>query len=243
MTDHHQEDDAPRRLAELLARVKTRGPATTDEEMRTHIRQLARQSEAQSAAMHLERRQLLANIPARYAAVTFDDWLAETPDQKRVKRYAESYATRFDELRTTGKSLLLMGGVGTGKSMLACVIGNAVLHRHQVEYRSVSEMHRLIRATYGKQATQSEVEVFDRLCSVPLLILDEICQSRGTEHEDQMLFDVIDRRYADTMPMLFATNGDGAAIRDRLGARLTDRIKEIATQLPMDWESHRGKKA
>lgn len=74
------------------------------------------------------------------------------------------------------------------------------------------------------------------------LISDEAGVQRGTETEQIILFDVINRRYRYLRPTIFLTNARGQALRDYLGVRTIDRMVERSIVVPFQWESHRTRK-
>jgi DNA replication protein DnaC len=77
------------------------------------------------------------------------------------------------------------------------------------------------------------------LGSVGLLVMDEVGVQYGTDAEKVLLFDVINRRYQDVMPTILLTNLDKAGLREYLGDRAFDRIRENGLLVPFVWESHR----
>jgi DNA replication protein DnaC len=223
-------------LEDYLRKFGQRGnaPGATREEIEAAFAEQARLDMKRVAHETRVRR---AHIPALYADTTLLNWVAETAEQKRIATAAIRYVRGFREHQ---KSLVMMGGVGSGKTMLACAIGNELLEEGtQVEYTTVSAMHREVKATY--QGAGKEGDVYHRLCSVPLLIIDELCAGKGTEAENAMLFEVVDIRYANRMPMIFVTNVDSDTLRAELGDRFVDRVKQIAHVFVMDWPSQRGR--
>lgn len=100
---------------------------------------------------------------------------------------------------------------------------------------------RMVRATWRRDSRQSEQEVIDTLCALDLLVIDEVGVQRGTDDEQIILFDVIDRRYADLRPTIIITNLNGAAFAEVIGPRIMDRLRERAVFVPFNWASYRGR--
>ena len=63
----------------------------------------------------------------------------------------------------------------------------------------------------------------------------------GTEGEQVILFDIINRRYQDQMPMILLTNQSKEGFKQYLGDRAFDRLREAGRWVAFDWESHRGR--
>lgn len=236
----HQQDEEPRSIAELLQNIASRGPAATEEQMAEHRAALARDVEM-SAVNH--RRDIYiarSRIPAKYLDARWSTYSASTAAQRKVAKIGSAYAERFGHFERPGASLLLMGAIGTGKTLLASLIAKQVMERVPALYMTVTDMHRWVRASYAKGSLLTEADVMEQLATMPLLIIDEIGASRGSDAEKQLMFDVIDSRYANQKPMILATNLDPDELREELGERMMDRLREVCTVLVFDWESLRG---
>ena len=49
-------------------------------------------------------------------------------------------------------------------------------------------------------------EVVDRLCSYPLLVIDDFGMERGTEYALEQIYNIIDSRYRSRKPLIVTTN-------------------------------------
>ena len=80
------------------------------------------------------------------------------------------------------------------------------------------------------------------LAGIDLLILDEVGMQYGTEAEQITLFDIIDKRYRDLKPTILLTNQNSSGLKQFLGERSFDRVKEECIWVTFLWASHRGKR-
>ncbi|ABM61422.1 ATP-binding protein [Halorhodospira halophila] len=183
----------------------------------------------------------LAGIPARYQTATFDTFEAVTEQAGRVRECCRRYTETFPERLQAGTNLILSGGVGTGKTHLACAMARRVIndHQRQAHYTSVSDAVRQVRRTYDRASEQSEQKVFDWLAGVPLLVLDEVGVQTGSEHERMVLFEVFNRRYSDMRPTVVISNLGYEELTGTLGERVMDRLLEDGTALQFTWDSYR----
>lgn len=201
----------------------------------------AAKERAREERSNLERVQQLisaARLPLRYESVTFDSYTTALPAQKRIlemcRRYTSSIASRGNP-----GWLVLSGRPGTGKTMLlSCMAVDLAKNHTRSHYTTQAAMGREFRATYQRGAERSETSLFDYYAQIPLLLLDELGAS-STEHTDRLVFEVLDTRYANNLPVVIATNHPRGAMPNVVGERLFDRLTEEAAFLAFDWESNR----
>ena len=184
-----------------------------------------------------------AEIPKRFRGCSFKNFVAETQDQKNALAIAQSFALNFPQHKHTGDSLIFSGRAGTGKSHLALAIAQAIMAQHTVLYLNAMDAIRMIRDTWRKTSVQSETGVLNWLGGIDLLIIDEIGVQHGTDSEQVLMFDIINRRYRDMKPTLFLTNLNTKGFSEFITERSYDRLKECSTWVTFNWESHRQAKA
>jgi DNA replication protein DnaC len=103
----------------------------------------------------------------------------------------------------SGASAIIYGEVGTGKTYFACAILNA---KGEGLYSTAYKLSMRIRSTYNREAGETELDVFEKLTETPLLVIDEVGRTKGSEHEYQWLSHVIDSRYGSMLPTILITN-------------------------------------
>lgn len=192
----------------------------------------------------IESRLSASGIPVGFRGRTFDNFVAQGQEMASALIVARDFAANFHSQHLKdGKFLVLAGQPGTGKSHLALAIAQQVLSTSTVMYLDVMDVIRKVRSTWGKEAKQTEDDVLRTLGSaIDLLIIDEIGSQRGTDDEQMILFDVLNRRYRDLRPTILITNLMGKTLTDYLGPRITDRMRERAVFVPFRWNSYRSKK-
>lgn len=185
-----------------------------------------------------------SGIPARFADRTFAGYVAKEPGQRIAMGVCRAYAEKWPEKAEQGGSLVLTGSPGTGKTHLACAIGNVVMTEHMsaVLFGTVSAMLRAIKQTYRKDSDRTEQEVIDGLTDTGLLILDEVGVQVGSEHEKLLMFEVLNERYQNMRPTILISNLAIGELEEFLGHRVMDRYRECGSVLAFDWQSHRGQR-
>jgi DNA replication protein DnaC len=198
-------------------------------------------ADAEAKQRRLESRLNQAGIPLRYRAKSFASFIADTDGKERALSVAMEFAANFAQHRKAGTVVVFSGKPGTGKSHLAIAIAQEVMSNGTALYTSAIDAVRMIRDTWKRDCPRTETQVLDMLASIDLLILDEVGVQYGTEAEQVSLFDIIDKRYRDLMPTILLTNLNANGMKDFLGDRSYDRLREGGIWTTFDWESQRNK--
>lgn len=194
---------------------------------------------AAAAQARQDRQRIDAGVSPRYARVRFDDYTVTTAEQAQALADAIQFVER---LKAGGcGSMILSGRVGTGKTMLASAMVNALLPEKRCRIATLAELIREIKDTWHKGSGTSETALLRRLADLDLLIIDEIGQQRGTETEMLLIFEIIDARYRNMVPTVLISNLDKAGIRDAIGDRAFDRLRQDGGKLvAFNWGSMRA---
>ena len=180
-------------------------------------------------------------IPKRFKDCRFDNFNANNEGQEKALNVAAAYADSWEEMQRRGAGLIFSGKAGTGKTHLACAIANHVLDMDvSAKFTTVTNMMRAIKSTYDKESEESETQVLQNLSDVPLLVLDEAGMDYGTDFNKTLLFEVLNSRYENVNPTIILTNLDATALRDYLGERVIDRMRDGGGKMvTFNWESNR----
>lgn len=202
----------------------------------------ARARDAELARAAIERALEVAAIPARFRDRTFSAFVADTDAQGRAFSAAKAYADEFERHLKAGTGLAFLGPVGTGKTHLAASILLQLAPSYACLYTTASNLVRMVRDTWRKDSERSEREIMRILGrDIQLLVVDELGAQYGSDGERQVLFEVLDRRYAEMRPTIMIGNIEVEGLRDALGDRVYDRMRETHRVVPMAGESYRPK--
>lgn len=192
------------------------------------IHQAAEEADARREAVRdeSERRRALRMAEARIDAV-----LGTTPRILDLIRSGPKDTDATDAVKEWARAgswcLLLLGGVGCGKSTAAAA--------HAVEFTKANPKSRL--PVWARAVEASRMSAFgdsaeDRFASwreAPLLVMDDLGTELMTATWQQALDDVLDWRYQHSLPTILPTNLAAEEFKKRYGERITDRIREGGT--------------
>lgn len=194
----------------------------------------------QSRAVEINR--YACGFPKRFAASRFDTYRADHEGQQYALNTARGYADNFrQDAHATGACLSFMGTVGTGKTHLACAIGNTVLDAGlKVLYVTARQAVNAIKETWRRDSQTTESQALAKFLAPDLLIFDEVGVQFNTEAEKVLMFDIIDGRYGRMLPSVVISNLTLDGLKEYLGARSVDRLRENGGALvDFKWESFR----
>ncbi|MCW5876757.1 MAG: ATP-binding protein [Anaerolineales bacterium] len=140
-------------------------------------------------------------------------------------RQADSLEAAFNQAQHFARHmegwLLLEGGYGSGKTHLAAAIANfAVSVGLPAIFITVPDLLDELRFSYGSE--NGFEERFEEIRQAPLLILDDFGTQNATEWAQEKLFQILNHRYINRLPLVVTTNLSLDQIEGRIRSRLSD---------------------
>ena len=211
----------------------------------------SRDLDQRSKAVGIQRDRLLnerlldASIPERFMGCTLTNWNAREPAQVQALAACCGFVEAFDENFAVGRSAMLLGTVGTGKTHLGTAMLQAVIREHAHAglvglYATAGSIIRDVKATFCNRG-RTEADVYADLIRPDLLVIDEVGVQHGTDFEQQVLFEVINGRYEKIKPTIVVSNLGVTELRQCLGDRAVDRLRDKnGIVVVFRWASARG---
>lgn len=185
---------------------------------------------------HREMNRTNAGISKRNLYKTFDDYICTNEGQSKAKNDCERFVKEFP----SEKSMIMVGGVGTGKTLLASAMLDSLVDNNRCEIIKVIDLIRHLKSTWAKDSDNTEEDLIKYYCKLDLLILDEVGSQFGSDTEKLFIFDIIDGRYQDMKQTVLISNLDIDGIKDVIGERCIDRLREGGgSMIAFDWKSSR----
>lgn len=194
----------------------------------------------------LERRFRGARLPARLREQTFSrfslEWYApdrltplgtsERDNATYVLAKCREFVARATEDLRSATGLFISGRSGLGKTFLCSAICHALAENGIVPlYIVFSDLMTDIRATFQGDTPYSENELLDMARKVPVLVLDDLGAEQVTEFVDSRLFDIINYRRNEMLPIVISSNLSLGDVRQVYSKRIGSRLGEMCDPL------------
>lgn len=214
-------------------------PASIRETMRNGELVIVREPCETCQQDKLEARIMMAQsergVPDILLPATFDNFQARSRTEREAIQAARAW------VKNAVGSFVLIGEVGVGKSHLAASIlreygrGLFVTHR---------ELIRDIRGRYHPQKRDTSKPLFEQAMDSDMLVWDDFAAGMHTaKDEEHMVTDLLTERYNTGAPMVLTTNLDSTMLRDAMGLRNYDRLRQSAAAfMTLQGESQRVKR-
>ena len=196
-----------------------------DSDAQQHRKTIRRNGVIQKLAGEAQRLKESSNLGERFGNRTFGNF-----DPRRDRQSYEvchNYANDEEIFSKKRNGLMLLGGVGSGKTHLVAAISNALIDRGiPVLFATFSEHLEHIREEYDHTGQK---KYLSQMKNTPMLVLDDIGKERKTEWTQQILFDVVNYRYEHLLPVILTTNFNADELANHCGAAVWSRLYETCS--------------
>jgi len=139
--------------------------------------------------------------------------------------------------RTHQGWLLLFGGFGSGKTHLAAAIANVSVDLGiPTLFITVPDMLDALRFSYDDPDATFE-QRFEDIRSAPLLVMDDFGTQNATEWAQEKLFQILNYRYINKLPLVVTTNLLIEEMEPRIRSRLDD--PDLVTRVNITAQDYR----
>lgn len=185
------------------------------------------------------------NLPKKLDRYSFDNF-KQSDKNKLVLQNCKKYVGSWPDVG----GIIMLGGVGTGKTHLAVSICKNLCSRGVYCYlTTTNKIIRSVRSSWGTPkptddwgVVLTEELIIEKYVNHDLLVIDEIGTQYGTESERIIINEIINDRYEMDRPTILIGNVSFSEAEKILGARVIDRVKDNGEVMFFEWDSYRKTK-
>ena len=177
-----------------------------------------------------------SRLSARYLDKKFTNFML-SDDNRAAFLVCKSYADRIP--RDNG--LFLSGPTGTGKTHLAvAVLQESLLKGHSGLFVTMPDFLDEIKSSFAPGAEKSDI--MNEAKKTSLLVLDDVGTEKLTDFVAEQMFTLINHRYVNKLPTIITSNLDISALADRIGPRVSSRLREMCSGITLNGADYRVRK-
>jgi DNA replication protein DnaC len=142
-------------------------------------------------------------------------------DEARAIHHAHRESIRFAQ--DPKGWWIIAGDTGRGKTRLAAAIANYCRDSgSRVIFAVVPDLLDWLRVSFSPENTSTFDEQFEKVRTVPLLVLDDLGSQTTTPWAQEKLFQLLNYRYNAALPTVITTNATVGQLETRIRTRITD---------------------
>lgn len=171
------------------------------------------------------------NLGRRFINRTFENFQIAGNRQAFLK--AREYVDNFE--KAEGQGILFIGNAGTGKTHLAAAIVSHLIREKSVPaiFITAIELFGLLRDF------DNQKERLKKIKNVPLLVLDDLGKEKITDWNREKLFEIVNARYEDYLPIIITTNDNPRELECNVGEAIYSRLCEMCSLVVMKGKDFR----
>jgi len=180
----------------------------------------------------------------RYAECSLENFAVGVESQRKAIETLTAYRSSIAERIREGEGLILFGPKGTGKDHLLCGLVRSVISAEKsIQWANGLDLFGDIRD--GMTNGDTERSLIDKLTTPDVLYLSDPLPITGplSPHQANVIFRILDKRYANRRPTWVSVNVTGGAeLEERIGPQNADRLRDGAIAIHCNWNSNRKAK-
>lgn len=198
----------------------------------------------------LNNKMKFAQIPSEFQGYKIKDFDTDIYNEKNknaacaAKKTAIEFVNKFDEFQKGGKGLYFYSETrGSGKTRLACSIGNALINMYfkNVRFTTTINLLNKLKSTFDK-SKNGGIPTYDELIqdikTVEVLILDDVGVETASEWVKEVFYSILNDRMTAKKVTLFTSNCRYEALQ--YDERTIERIAKMAIPIKFPEQSIRS---
>lgn len=130
---------------------------------------------------------------------------------------------------------------GTGKTQLGVEAIRASCDAGQsAQWVTAADMLITLRDCFRADSKRDEIETLNSFTSKKLLVIDEFHRRKGSDWDQQIIFQIVDRVYFKMHRLIIITNQTELEFTASTDAAMVSRIREVGGFIDCSWKSFRN---
>ncbi|MBU3134080.1 ATP-binding protein [Clostridium gasigenes] len=162
---------------------------------------------------------------------TFKPWNEKV---ETMKNTAVNYFKDFDSIRDTrSNSIIFCGNPGCGKTHLSIAIANNLIRKKK---KVIYMPYRDIIMGIKQNILDSEMynNTLNKYRKIEVLLIDDLFKGQRTQSDLNIIFEIINYRYMNNLPMIISTEltiADIIQIDEAVGSRIYEMIRSYTVEI------------
>ena len=158
----------------------------------------------------------------------------------RIYAYCKDYAKNFNG---TGRSILMRGATGLGKTHLSLAVANEVLQKgYYVIYVSAPSILSRLENSHFDYNDNEEEYLISTLCECDLLIIDDLGTEFISQYTKSVIYNIFNNRLLKNKPVIINTNMTIRELESTYSQRFVSRVMGECDKLDFLGTDIRAKK-
>jgi DNA replication protein DnaC len=189
-----------------------------------------------------------SNLGERFKTRTFESFQTNEFNKKAYDTCLR-YANDFNKIKEQGLGIIITGGYGVGKTHLVAAIAHELMKQGvQPIFGTLISLLDRIRSTYDNpNVKENELQILNNYNKCSLLIIDDLGKEKPSEWAMQRLYEVLNNRYENKMPIIITSNYSIEKLKERLTVNdnyetaeaIISRIYEMFSGIYMQGDDYR----
>ena len=155
-----------------------------------------------------KRQNLNCNTPILFDGMNFDDYKIESESESNAKAAVLNYYNNSISNYLFGRNLVLIGGFGTGKTMLESILCHKLSEKwlFKCQFINAVDLKGEITKCFHSKSTKTVDEVVNRYKKADFLFLDDIDKLTPTEYVQEFIYSLVNYRVEHQLPIITSAN-------------------------------------
>jgi DNA replication protein DnaC len=174
-----------------------------------------------------------------YTFSNFNEW---NDTSKLMKKVATDYFKNFMQIKNSRQnSIAFVGQVGCGKTHLTVALGLNILKSKRISVVYLS--YRDVITELKQNMTDEEFyqKQIGKYQNAKVLLIDDLLKGKTTDSDKNILFEIINYRYINHLPIIVSSEYDINALLnfdEAIGSRIYEMCKNFIVEVPKDTDNN-----